>query len=273
MTEKTLTYSDLDISLADVSEQMGYGEAVPDDSVLHEMQVIVGEVQAFLRPRFCFFVSRGTLDDEAAQLNVNETHFDIGPIIARQLRHSEAFAFFVCTAGTEYEHYQQQLKATDDQVRTFIADALGSVIAEKCADRMEIAVQQSIDKLHWQHTNRFSPGYCGWHVSQQQLLFPLFYERDTHAQHYPQSPSVASHTPFSSMQTSVTPIPCGVRLTESSLMVPIKSVSGIIGLGPEVRRLDYTCGLCDFKQCYKRRRPSHTPSGATRAVPVGISSR
>ena len=33
MTEKTLTYSDLDISLADVSEQMGYGEAVPDDCV------------------------------------------------------------------------------------------------------------------------------------------------------------------------------------------------------------------------------------------------
>ena len=36
-------------------------------------------------------------------------------------------------------------------------------------------------------------------------------------------------------------------------MVPIKSVSGIIGLGEKVRRLDYTCGLCDFKQCYKRK--------------------
>ena len=46
---------------------------------------------------------------------------------------------------------------------------------------------------------------------------------------------------------------CGVSLTESSLMVPIKSVSGIIGLGPQVRHLDYTCGLCDFKQCYKRK--------------------
>lgn len=253
MTEKTLTYSDLDISLADVSEQMGYGEAVPDDRVQRELQLIVGEVQAFLRPRFCFFVSRGTLVDEAAQLNVSETHFDIGRIIARQLRCSEAFAFFVCTAGIEYERYQQQLKTEGDMVRTFIADTLGSVIAEKCADRMELALQQSVDKLHWHRTNRFSPGYCGWHVSQQQLLFPLFSEKVALAQPTSQSASAASHATSSPLQTSISPAPCGVQLTESSLMVPIKSVSGIIGLGPQVRHLDYTCGLCDFKQCYKRK--------------------
>ena len=111
-------------------------------------------------------------------------------------------------------------------LRVFIADALGSVIAEKCADQMETALQESIDKLGWKHTNRYSPGYCGWHVSEQQLLFPLF----------------EGHT-------------CGVRLTDSSLMLPIKSVSGIIGIGEKVRKLDYTCGLCDFEKCYKRSKP------------------
>jgi cobalamin-dependent methionine synthase I len=125
----------------------------------------------------------------------------------------------------DFEGYQQRLKAEGDMVRVFIADALGSVIAEKCADQMELYLQESINKLGWHHTNRFSPGYCGWHVSQQQLLFPLF----------------DGHT-------------CGVRLTDSSLMLPIKSVSGIIGLGKGVRRLDYTCGLCNFDKCYKRRK-------------------
>jgi cobalamin-dependent methionine synthase I len=151
--------------------------------------------------------------------------FEMGNIILRQLRGSEAFALFVCTSGLEFETYQQRLKEQGDMVRVFIADALGSVIAEKCADQMEKALQESIDKLGWMHTNRFSPGYCGWHVSQQQLLFPLF----------------QGHT-------------CGVTLTDSSLMLPIKSVSGIIGLGKDVRHLDYTCGLCDFKQCYKRKK-------------------
>ena len=213
MTEKILTYNDLMITPADVYEQMGYHDTEPDAVTKAELTQIISEVSQWLHPQFSYFV-----------VSVQPT-FDMGNIILRQLRGSEAYALFICTAGVEYEAYQQRLKEQGDMVRVFIADALGSVIAEKCADQMEIALQESIDKLGWKHTNRFSPGYCGWHVSQQQLLFPLF----------------QGHT-------------CGVTLTDSSLMVPIKSVSGIIGLGTSVRKLDYTCGLCDFKQCYKRKK-------------------
>ena len=212
LTHKTLSYDDLQITLADVYEQMGYRDALPDEATQRETVSIINKVREEVHPAFCFFVVRECPD------------FTMGRIIERQLRGSEAYALFICTAGTTFEEYQQQLKRENDMVRVFIADALGSVIAEKCADRMEETLQQSIDKLGWHHTNRFSPGYCGWHVSQQQLLFPLF-DGNT----------------------------CGVRLTDSSLMMPIKSVSGIIGIGPDVRHLDYSCGLCDFTQCYKRK--------------------
>ena len=213
MTEKTLSFEELGITAADVYEQMGYHDAQPDKATQQETATILKEVSQWLRPRFSYFVVNKQPD------------FEMGNIILRQLRGSEAFALFVCTSGLEFETYQHRLKEQGDMVRVFIADALGSVIAEKCADQMEKALQESIDKLGWKHTNRFSPGYCGWHVSQQQLLFPLF----------------QGHT-------------CGVTLTDSSLMLPIKSVSGIIGLGKDVRHLDYTCGLCDFKQCYKRKK-------------------
>lgn len=213
MTKKELRYENLGISLSELYEQMGYEQAVPDEATVKETDIIIAEVKGFLRPRFCFFVQRELPD------------FTIGKIIEQQLKGAEAYAFFICTAGLEYEAFQERLKKEGDMVRVFIADALGSVIAEKAADQMELSLQENIDKLGWHHTNRFSPGYCGWHVSQQQLLFPLF-KGET----------------------------CGVKLTESSLMLPIKSVSGIIGLGPNVRHLDYTCGLCDFKQCYKRKK-------------------
>ena len=213
MTKKELRYEDLGISLSELYEQMGYEQAVPDEATVKETDIIIAEAKSFLRPRFSFFVQRELPD------------FAIGKIIERQLKGAEAYAFFICTAGVEYEAFQERLKKEGDMVRVFIADALGSVIAEKAADQMEQSLQENIDKLGWHHTNRFSPGYCGWHVSQQQLLFPLF-KGET----------------------------CGVKLTESSLMLPIKSVSGIIGLGPNVRHLDYTCGLCDFKQCYKRKK-------------------
>ena len=67
--------------------------------------------------------------------------------------------------------------------------------------------------------------YCGWHVSAQPALFSLFPEKN----------------------------PCGIELTDSCLMLPMKSVSGVIGIGPDVRYLPYTCGICDKKDCYKRR--------------------
>jgi hypothetical protein len=213
VTEKTLSFEELGITAADVYEQMGYHDAQPDKATQQETAMILKEVSQWLRPQFSYFVVNKQPD------------FEMGNIILRQLRGSEAFALFICTSGLEFETYQHRLKEQGDMVRVFIADALGSVIAEKCADQMEKALQESIDKLGWKHTNRFSPGYCGWHVSQQQLLFPLF----------------QGHT-------------CGVKLTDSSLMIPIKSVSGIIGLGEKVRKLEYTCGLCDFKQCYKRKK-------------------
>jgi hypothetical protein len=214
MFQKELTFKQLGIALADVYEQMGYRNATPDEQTAAETQRLLDEVAVFLRPRFLYTV--------VSQLPA----FQWGRIIDRQLQGSEAYALFVATSGTEYEAFQQRLLKEGDMVRVFVADALGSVIAEKTADRMEETLQQSIDKLGWHRTNRFSPGYCGWHVSQQQLLFPLFGVKE----------------------------PCGIQLTDSSLMVPIKSVSGIIGLGRSVRYLPYTCGLCDFKNCYKRRK-------------------
>lgn len=230
MTFENINYHDLRLSLADVCEQMGYGDATPDDDVMAEVRAVGDMAAAVARPRFCYTLADGTLDLVRDTLTIGGTELHVGRIISRQLRGSEAFALFVATAGAEFEDLQMRLKDDDDMVRTFIADSFGSVIAERTADIMEECLQGELDDRGWRHTNRFSPGYCGWHVSEQQRLFPLFgVER-----------------------------PCGVRLTESSLMVPIKSVSGVIGLGPGVRKLEYSCGLCDYKDCYKRKRPARS---------------
>ncbi len=231
MSQKELRYDDLSISLDDVYEAMEYQADQPDMAVAAETRAVMSEVSSWLRPRFCFFVAYGELGSNFQTLTLEETTLKVGKIIGRQLKGSEAFACFVATAGMEFEAYQQRLMREGDMVKVFIANALGSVIAEKCADEMEVFLQQSIEKLGWKHTNRFSPGYCGWHVSEQQRLFPLFHTAN----------------------------PCGVQLTDSSLMVPIKSVSGIIGVGKEVRKLDYTCGLCDFEKCYKKKMPKKAP--------------
>lgn len=225
MTNKRITFDDLHISIGDVLRDMGYDNiANADAAIVAELEAMMADISRWLKPRLAFTVNRGCLDTQGNTLTVNDTTFSCGRIVARQLRGSEAYALFVCSAGVEYQEFMDRLTAEGDMVRLFNAHTIGSLIAERCADNMEVVLQSTIDKLSWQRTNRFSPGYCGWHVREQQLLFPL----------------LAGHA-------------TGVELTPSSLMMPIKSVSGVIGLGPSVRYLDYTCGLCDYKDCYKRR--------------------
>ncbi len=227
MFEKQLTYDDLDIADRELFVQMGYGESLPDADIMHEIDRLKSEIRAFLKPRFGFVtLDGGELDTANKTLLIDGTLFNVGRIITSQLRGAEGYALFVATSGTAFEQFQRRLEAEGDMVRVFIADSMGSVIAEKTADVMERWLQIFINSRGWKHTNRFSPGYCGWHVSQQQLLFPMLGERN----------------------------PCGIKLSDSSLMVPIKSVSGIIGLGANVKKLEYTCGLCDYAKCYKRRK-------------------
>jgi len=226
MEEHKLSFEDLHISLSEIYEVMGYGSDEPDEEVKREIQKLLSRVASVTRPLFSFFLAEGKLRLEKEELEVSETVFQIGKIIARQLRVSQEYAFFVATAGREFEQLQQVLKEEGDIVAIYMADSLGSIIAEKTADCMEEALQGEITRKGWKHTNRFSPGYCGWHVSEQQKLFPLF----------------------------PTPHPCGIHLTDSSLMLPIKSVSGVIGLGEHVRKVEYTCGLCNYEKCYRRKR-------------------
>mgnify|MGYP004449207621 CR=1 FL=1 len=236
MIHKKLKYEELGVTLPDVYEQMGYGvasdieikERVGED-VKAEVQKMLQEIRMFLEPELCFFIGKGELDEVNNTLQSSGKTMSVGKIITRQLRQSSIFAFFVCTAGKAFQDYQERLKAEGDVVREFTANAIGSVLAEKTADTMERELENFLDgfkdkQLH--HTNRFSPGYCGWHVREQKLLFSTF--------------------PLAE--------PCGVKLTDSCLMLPIKSVSGVIGIGENVRKLEYTCGLCDYANCYKRRK-------------------
>ena len=174
MLEKELSFADLSISLSELYEAMGYADAVPDEAVEKEVRGVLGRVEAVTSPRFCFFISGGDLDETKDLLTVGKTSFSIGKIITRQLRGSESFAFFAATAGTGFEKFQHTLQQEGDMVKVYIADAIGSIIAEKTADCMEIALDEYIHDRGWRHTNRFSPGYCGWHVSEQKKLFPLF---------------------------------------------------------------------------------------------------
>lgn len=222
MREYSIGFGDLKISAKDVYEVMGYDRGVsPDKEMRRQTEMLMGEAAKLTVPRFAYLITDGILTTEC--LTTETGSFQLGPIIGRQLKRSECFVFFVATSGVEFAEWMEQLKQKEDIVASYIADSLGTCIAEATADYLEGVLAKEVRVYGWSHTNRYSPGYCEWNIVEQKQLFTLF-------------PNA----------------PCGVQLTESSLMLPIKSVSGVIGVGSNVKRLAYTCGLCALDHCYRK---------------------
>ena len=152
-----------------------------------------------------------------------DVQISTGPIIANQLKKSKTVALFVSTAGPLLEQWSRQLMADGDMMKGFLVDAVGSEVADRASEWLEKHLAEHVDPRGWAVTNRYSPGYCDWPVTDQQKLFSF-----------------------------LPPLFCGISLTPSSLMIPIKSLSGIIGLGPDVQRGAYQCSICDLKDCFRR---------------------
>jgi cobalamin-dependent methionine synthase I len=146
--------------------------------------------------------------------------FSLNKVIFRLLCESEELMFFICTAGSAVSKWAASLAAAGDPLASFVVDALGSVMAEATADLMHRRIRGRMTLDDKEVTNRYSPGYCGWPVSDQPHLFSLFPEDI-----------------------------CGVKLTETCLMNPIKSVSGVIGVGKQVVFTPHLCSTCVPEHC------------------------
>jgi cobalamin-dependent methionine synthase I len=156
-------------------------------------------------------------------LEINDLVFQIRKIIYGQIKKSDSVAVFLCTAGEDIGIRSRNAMKEGDLLTGYMYDVAGSVIVEAAVDLMQNELEKSVISSGKKITNRYSPGYCGWDVADQHKLFKLV-------------PGNFS----------------GIRLTDSALMDPIKSVSGIIGIGENVRLNPYTCIKCDSKNCIYR---------------------
>ena len=152
-----------------------------------------------------------------------EAELQVGRIVRAQLRGAEAIAAFVVTIGSKLENAARELMTAGKTVEGYVLDTIGSAATEALADVLEKEIAATVAARGWKITNRFSPGYCSWETGGQQALFSLFPDQ-----------------------------PAGVTLNESSLMSPIKSVSGVIGLGPSVEHRPYACDMCGMTTCHQR---------------------
>ena len=154
----------------------------------------------------------------------DKLHLDTGSQIGGYIKGAEWLALFVCTAGTIFTDLTHRYNAEGNYLEGFIADAIGSLTVEKAMDKIQSQLAFELQPEGLQISNRYSPGYCNWSVSGQRELFDQMGN-----------------------------LPIAVSLTESCLMLPIKSVSGIIGVGAHIRKYPYACQICKNKDCIYRK--------------------
>ena len=134
------------------------------------------------------------------------------------------FATIVASVGAELDKWITEKRSGGDVMEAFVADALGSTIVEAIVSWGLSRLAAKMGKLEFKISNSYSPGYCGWDVAEQRLFFSLLPDKF-----------------------------CGISLTDSCLMLPIKSVSALVGIGKNVEKKPYGCAICRKKDCFKRK--------------------
>jgi hypothetical protein len=221
MDDCLVAYSDIALSTEEVLKEIGYGNALPDGSVLNLIRELLAELEKKVKPRYVYSVSEGELEDRTVR--IGEHLLATNATITRLLEHSTLFAVFAATAGREFEQIQRTREAAGDMLVIYLLDVMGTLLVEKTGDYMETKLEAAYPDLL--HTKRFSPGYCNWHLTEQRKIFALLGQQ-----------------------------PCGIVLSDVCLMTPIKSISGVIGLGAAVRPGEYACRYCELETCYKRKK-------------------
>ena len=147
-------------------------------------------------------------------------------IITQLLERCPQVAIFLVTIGKYLEETAFQLARDGLILQATVLDAIGSDAVEKVADFAQDRIKEVAKARGLVTSRRFSPGYCDWNIGQQRMLF-----------------------------YALTDNTLGIRLTGECLMIPQKSISGIIGIGPSIDNVENynPCKTCNKQDCPGRR--------------------
>lgn len=147
-------------------------------------------------------------------------------VVAQLLERCQQVAIFLVTIGKYLEDTSAKLARDGLILQATVLDAIGSNAVERVAEYAQGKIKQIAESKGLVISRRFSPGYCDWNIGQQRMLF-----------------------------SALTGNTVGVRLTGECLMIPQKSISGIIGIGqPDSNVEKYNpCSFCEKQDCPGRR--------------------
>ena len=220
-----ITDFELQLEAAHVLRGQGIDPSRARPEVVAAAQSVLDEAQALFAPA-AIYTTLLVSDFQHQRVTLEGGAVFEGSLVARALAGATEVALAVCTAGPAVDERVAMLFNAGNPVRALALDGAGIAavggVARMAAER--ICDQASTRGLR--AGMRAEPGQEGWPLRQQRVVFSL-----------------------------VSAERIGVRLTESCLMLPRKSISFVVGLGPEMRADAVSCDFCSKRErCHWRAR-------------------
>lgn len=133
---------------------------------------------------------------------------------------------FLVTLGGGIEDKASYWMSKGEPLYGYLLDRIGSLAVESLAEAFERKLRKDYLSKDKSVSMRLSPGYCDWPIEEQFLLNKAL--------------------GFSK---------AGVSLTKNCMMVPKKSISAMVAIGPKdlFSKIKNQCVICDKKDCNHRR--------------------
>jgi len=147
-----------------------------------------------------------------------------GRLLAKAIEPATKAALFALTIGQKITDWITELSERDIWT-SFIVDAIASELVESLADHLQDRVAEELRAHNLFCGLRYSPGYCDWPIGEL--------------------PTLLSHVGSERI---------GISLTEGGMMVPKKSIAGLIGFGQDADAVRFNpCDECPRTDCDHRR--------------------
>ena len=214
----TITDFQPSLDVTHVLQGQGVDPARARPRVVAVAREVLDEAQALLAPA-ALYTTLPVRDFQHQRVALEGGAVFTGSLVARALAGATEIDLAVCTIGPALEEHVDALLTAGHPVQAMAFDGAG-VAALGEVSRMVVARIRDEASARGLGTGmRASPGQEGWSLEQQRVLFDLVPAEEI-----------------------------GIRLTESCLMLPRKSVSFVVGLGSEMRPDAVTCDFCSKRE-------------------------
>lgn len=215
--------AELNLTPTTVYRELGYGRTTPEPEIQDLASTVLKAVKEVVEPRGAFLLYTGRVGVAVVELDEGAV-LPVGEALAGMLSGCRRFAVFAATTGDAYD--QLRTAYLGDPVADYVLDGIGNCIVTAVGKFIEQRIAAEVPALR--HGSRISPGYCGWPLVGQGDIFRLLGDK-----------------------------PCGITLTSSCLMRPLKSISGIVGIGRDIRPGGHGCRWCSLDNCARRKGKRH----------------